>query len=784
VQKVDSVFDNLEVVDLSTGIAGPMAAMFLRDFGARVTKVEPPDGDPGRDEPGFSMYNRGKLGLVIDPESQADVVRLRNLLGVADVCITNGLDSLRSYGLSSAELVAMNPRLVIGEATGGGHDLAWPGGGERHSLLAAVTGVAMRQSSNDGGPVEFVTPHTLYLQGVWLATCVVAALVEREGSGRGQMVTVSGVDAAMLVNAMDLAADPSAASAAPAPAGSGGLHPTYAPYQAGDGRWFLVGALHARMAVRLINALGVDNGSDSGSRTFEDLLLPENRVLLRKRIESVLSTRSRQEWMEFFDEIGVPCGPTLDQDEWLNHPHLAAIGLREEIVESGRGRVTMPGIPIRMDKTPGRIAGPAPTLGQHSSSVVFRPAVTGTTREVPVNADADRQGESGGPLSGLRVLNPGAFIAGPVVGFLLAELGADVIKVESPEGDPFRMTAFTYNRGMRSVALDLKQPDGQRVFHQLVAMSDVVIDNARADASKRLTTDYEALAATNPDVVAVTISAFGDDGPLANKTGFDAVLGSYSGMMAAQGGADDPVMLSLPFVDVTTGALGALGACLGVYARLRGGPGQRVRTSLAASSLIAQAGELVRYEGSPPPPRGGTDFRGAEPGDRYYQVRDGWVRVGPRIPTSGRGESLAESAVAAALLGRGAQDDLAGEASIRQALARMTAEEALRVLDSDRVAVVAVRSGADLVRDDRLRSSGLIQTQLRHDDRVYVMPGQAVTFSRTPRHGVLVSPGVGEHTRSVLEYIGLTSAQTDDLLERKVAVLGAPFDPVFLPRYR
>jgi crotonobetainyl-CoA:carnitine CoA-transferase CaiB-like acyl-CoA transferase len=764
-----------------------MAAMFLADFGARVIKIEPPEGDPGRERPGFSMYNRGKFGVVIEPGSPAAADRLRDLLGAADVCITNGPGSLGLYGLSSADLLAMNPRLVVAEATDGGRGLAWPGGGESHSLLAAVTGMAMRQSSQDGGPVEFVTPHTFYLQGVWLATCVVAALIEREGSGQGQTATVGGVDAALLVNAMDLAADPDEAVAASAPAGSGGLHPTYAPYQAGDGRWLLVGALHARMALRLINGLGVENSPDSGTRTFEDLLLPENRVLLRKRIESALSAKSRQEWMDFFDELGVPCGPTLDQDEWLNHPQVAAVGLRAEVVESGRAGVIMPGIPIQLAKTPGRIARPAPGLGQDNSSIPFGTVIRGPAATTSVDAKAGGQRESdgrGGPLAGLRVLNPGAFIAGPVVGFLLAELGADVIKVEPPEGDPFRMTAFTYNRGMRSVALDLKQPDGRRVFHQLVAQSDVVIDNARADAAKRLTTDYDSLAATNPDVVAVSISAFGEEGPLAHKTGFDAVLGSYSGMMAAQGGQDDPVMLSLPFVDVTTGALGALGACLGVYGRIRGAPGQQVRTSLAAASLIAQAGELVRYEGSPPPPRGGTDFRGRSPWDRYYQVKDGWVRVCPGNPTAGSDRDMTEAFVAAGLLGEevGADKDPAGR--VKAMLAQMTTPEALEVLGSDRVAAVAARSGAELVRDGQLRSAGLIQTQTRKDGRLYVMPGQAVTFSRTPRHGVLVPPGVGEHTRSVLEYMGLRGAQADDLIERKVAVVGPAFEPVFLPRYR
>jgi crotonobetainyl-CoA:carnitine CoA-transferase CaiB-like acyl-CoA transferase len=681
--------------------------------------------------------------------------------------------------------MGINPRLVVGEATACDSSITWQAEEESHGLLAAAAGVAQKQLSVDGGPVEFVAPHILYLQGVWITTCLVAALIERQGSGLGQVVTVSGANAAMLLGAMYIAGDPSVPNT-PGSLRPNSLQPTYNLYKAGDGAWFVLGALpQTNLPSRLIDALGVDRVMKEGHIDRSDrIFLAENRENLRGALESIFLTRSRADWMTFLDGLGIPCGLVSDRDDWLNHPHLAATGLRLEIEDTDRGRVVMPGILIDMDKSPAHIVAAAPRLGEHddlfrSDGIASHPArgesLRTSTRGRIQSAPAS------GPLAGLRVLNAGAFIAGPVVGHLLAELGADVIKVEPPQGDPFRVTGLAYNRGMKSLSLDLKQAKAQDLLHLLVAQSDVVIENSRAGVSSRLKLDYPSLATSKPDVVGVSISAFGATGPLVEKAGFDPILAGYSGIIAAQGG-ELPLLTTLPFVDTTTGALGSLAACMGVFCRLRHNYGQHVCTSLAAGATMSELGELVRFHGCPSPIIGGINYRGREAWDRIYKVKDGWLRVrSPETEVGGEERLRRVLSGVARVDGRDASPDSSdAPAEFDVILAQMTVEEALQVFDSGGLAAAAVRTEGELRRDERLRSDGLTETHARRDGRAYVTAGRLATFSRTQRKGALVAPGVGEHTRSILHGVGVSSAELAELVAGQIAAEGPAMDPEFL----
>src|SRR5215471_4877725 len=183
---MSAALGGIRVLDLSRGIAGPMAAMLLADFGADVVKVEPPEGDPARALPGFAVWNRNKRGIVLPAGSP----RVDAWLAGADVCITSQLDA----SLDPKTLAARYPRLVVLHTPPyAPTHTPWAGGAESHGLLAAMAGPARRQSSFNGGPIELVYPFPLYVQGHWAAATAVAALLERLRSGYGQVVTVSGL---------------------------------------------------------------------------------------------------------------------------------------------------------------------------------------------------------------------------------------------------------------------------------------------------------------------------------------------------------------------------------------------------------------------------------------------------------------------------------------------------------------------------------------------------------------------------------------------------------------
>src|SRR5579859_5466857 len=622
---MSSALEGVRVVDLSRGIAGPLAAMLLADFGADVVKIEPPDGDPARALPGFAVWNRNKRSVVIDPNRSAGRRRLAEFLAGADVCVVSQPGAaLAGSELDLGTLCATYPGLIVL------HmppyllaDVPWAGGQESHPLLSASAGSARRQTSFDGGPIDLVYPIPLYVQGMWAAAAGVAALIERQRSGFGQVVGVSGVHGVLVSCTGQFNVVPTQ-PAMPTDVGPGGRNPCYTTYQGQDGQWLFIAALTPKFQVNAFKVLGVgDIHADPRiAGVPARMALPENRTWVRQLMADAFRTRPRDEWLERLTTGDCPAGPVGDRDQWLDHPQIEANGLRAEVDDPERGLVVMPGVPLVLTRTPGRIRTPAPGLGQHTAE-----ASPWTPRPAPADQGQPHAAAARGPLKGLRVLDLGTILAGPYAGALLAELGADVVKVEAPAGDPFREPGFVFNRGQRGLAIDLSSPTGRQAFYALVRSSDAVVDNSRLGVLNRLKIDYATLAQINPSIVTMSVNGFGERGPFAPKPGFDPVLQAMGGMMTAQGGDSDPVLFTIPVNDIAAATLSVLGICLGLFHRLRSGAGQRVWTSLVGCSTIMQSGELVRFAGRPPAVRGGRDFVGPTALDRFYRVTDGWLRV-------------------------------------------------------------------------------------------------------------------------------------------------------------
>jgi crotonobetainyl-CoA:carnitine CoA-transferase CaiB-like acyl-CoA transferase len=806
------ILDGIQVVDLSHGTAGPVVGMFLADFGAEVIKAEPPEGDPARSLPGFAAWNRGKKGVTADPADPARRRWLAELIAGADVCLVSDAGTLPRYGLDRWRLLRDHPRLVLVETPAYAGEAPWHGGAESHGLLAAALGVAWRQSSHDGGPVEPVAHHLLQVHGAWAAVCAVAALVERARSGFGQLVSVSGVQAVMEASIGSLSVDP-ALPDPPTGIGPGGRHPTYTRFVARDGKWLASGALGAKFETALLGVLGLSwmlEEERMGGRV-QNLVRPGNIAWANELTRAAFLTRDRDEWLALMAALGIPCGPLGDRDQWLDHEQVRATGMRAEVDDPERGRVVMPGVPVRLTAAPGRVRGPAPALGQHDGTVAPRPP-----RAAPEGPPPLREG----PLSGYRVLDMGTFVAGPYAGALLAELGADVIKVEPPGGDPFRVAGFVFNRGMRSLSVDLRAPAGADAFRRLARASDVVINSLRPGVAAGLGVDYATLAAGHPGLVEVTLSAYGEGGPLGGRPGVDMVIQGLSGMMSAQGGDSEPVANTIAIIDVTTAAMLALSAVLALLHRERGagehgagehgagqheggqqgagqqgagqqgadqqgggqhgggerGQGQRAWASLVGTASYLQTGEIVRYPGRPPAPSGGRDYLGADPFDRYYQVSDGWVRL--HAPRPG-------AVSAAALTAAGLPADPAAfaadpGAALATALGGLTAQAAADRLNRAGVAAVPARRVSAAVRDPRLIQSEFVHVRPGADGAPYVTPGRLACFSRTPRFGPLRSPGTGEHSREALAAAGLSAAEIEALVSAGTVIAGDPM-PQGLP---
>jgi crotonobetainyl-CoA:carnitine CoA-transferase CaiB-like acyl-CoA transferase len=751
------VLADIRVVDLSTGVAGPLAAMMLADFGAEVVKVEPPSGDPGRSRPGFAMWNRNKRNLTIDPGATPD--RLLDLLALADVCVSGGGPGDLAARADAEAACQANPGLVYLEVLPFLGETPWAGGEESAGLLWALVGMALRQSSFDGGPIDPAFPYVLYLQGAWAAASAIAALIERQASGHGQIVTVGGVHAAMVASSASLLIDTEVPEV-PASYGPGGPHPMYTRYRCAEGGWLFLATLTTKFQERALAVLGLSDIVEDeriGGR-LEAMLAPTNRAWVRQRFVEVFATRTSEEWLATLRDADVPVGPLLRREDWMDSPVLDSIGMRVEVHDPVHGPVTMPGNPINLVATPAELDRPAPSRGDQGEWVQWTPRPA-PSRGAP---------EGCGPLKGFRILDLGTILAGPYVGTLLAELGADVIKVEIPAGDSWRDRGMPYIRGQRGVALDLRSEAGLETFFDLVRSADVVVDNYRAGVLERLKIDYQRLRQVKADIISVSITGFGEHGQYSSEPAFDPLLQARSGMMIAQGGDSEPVLMTAAVNDVTTAALAVLGTLLALFHRLRTGDGQNVWLSLAGTAAFAQCEELISVPGRDAPIVGGRDFAGPGPLDRYYATADGWLR----LQAVGRGPGgLREAGL---LEGPDPADDTELTERIAAACASLTRDEAIRRLASASVPAAPARRLSELIEDPDYRSWEVFNSLDRPGVGPVMAPGRYVRFSRSQHHETLKPPGVGEHTAEVLAELGFTDDQIDRLAADGVVCLGSP----------
>jgi crotonobetainyl-CoA:carnitine CoA-transferase CaiB-like acyl-CoA transferase len=735
-----SAYQGLRVADFSQGVAGPMAAMLLGDFEAEVVKIEPPGGDRLKDHPGYQAWNRNKQVVSLDLDAAAGLAAARELIAGADIAIfSDPPGRLEALGLDGATLTAAHPALIHVWMPPYGACGRWSGLNPHHNLLAGLTGTAFRQGAFADQPVHLVLPVLWYGQAVMGAAAMGAALLERSRSGRGQAVTVSGLHGAAEVSgAARLLNEP------PLPRGiPQGANPRYRLYQCADGEWFFLGTLFTNFYRKALEVLGLDDAFDA---------LESDQVAARDLLMGMFASRTRDEWLEALQANDVPCAPVRRLETWFAGETVAQGGLRKTFIHPRLGEVAIPAPPAKLSATPASaraLPAPAPAPPNWPARTLIQEAAT----QRP-------------PLAGVKVLNLGTVIAGAYAGTILANLGAEVVKVEPREADPFRSDGpgfQTYNRGVRGLGLDLKQPAAREVFLDLAKSADVVIDNYRLGVRKRLGIDYAALRAVNPRIVSCSINAYGETGDRAARPGFDPLLQAEAGMQAGQGGEDDPILYTIAVNDVATAGVVAASVIAALNARRRTGEGQEVLTSLMAQSLLFQLGEAVTYEGRPANDLGGPDCLGVRALCRYYACADGWIGLAcdSEAQANAVGRVLDLEMPADALTQ--ARDGPLAE-RIAAALSGQSREPLLDALLAAEVDAVPVLRSAEALTSDWLLENNYLE------DWMHPRLGPAIgvkgfaAFSRTPGGFQRPTPDLGEHSAEVLADWGIARDRIADLI--------------------
>ena len=410
-----------------------------------------------------------------------------------------------------------------------------------------------------------------------------------------------------------------------------------------------------------------------------------------------------------------------------------------------------------------------------------------------------------GPLQGVKVVEFTEIIAGPLAGMLLADMGAEVTKVEPPWGDPWRFTQsfsatesrnfLAYNRGKRSLTLDLTSSDASLILSRLIPQADVVLVNYRPDVAVKLGVDYESLSALNPRLIYCENTAFGRSGPDAERPGYDIIIQAMSGLMAAEGkmleGAPQHIWSS-PLVDTAAGLCQAWCVCGALYSRERTGRGQMIETTLLGTALMLLGSRVVQVEsldresrndtvealsamreaGIPfremleihqedHPPTSGTMYY------RTYQTSNGAIAVGClsdplrrrlldalnlrdiRFEADYDPQSPAALAFNAELIRKA--EEIFGEKSN---------EQWLELLGNRGIPAGPVRFVEELFDDPQVASNHLV-VDLEHRDAGKIkMPGLLASFSDTPLEAA-APPALGQHSEAVLGGLGFTALQIE-----------------------
>jgi crotonobetainyl-CoA:carnitine CoA-transferase CaiB-like acyl-CoA transferase len=723
---------------VGAGMAASLPGAILRDLGAEVARVQHAQRSTLDAGVEFArVWDRGKVLVEVADDAPAVVSKLAS---EADVLLVCGPEAeIEQQGLGYEALHRRNPRLVYVrvrpslDARGGMPDL--------ELLVAARAGVLTQIRHHQPGRPVFPELAIAQAGAALSATAgALAKLYEREGTGSGGWVETSLYDGllAMLPMIVGRAEHDSSQTTL--------LWRNQGPaaglaYPCADGLylqlWFGVPGAYEAFLARM--------GDEPTQKGYAADLASGALAARSERWAAKLATRERAFWLHDFSGAKFRCEPILRPGEALLDSHARELGLSIEHQDPERGRIGVLGPVARVTSRGGR----------HITS------------------------PGGALLEGVRVLDLSAYLAGPIGTLVLAELGADVVKVEPITGDLHRGIEPMYaagQRGKRTLALDLKSAHAGAVLARLYAWSDVVHHNSRVGLAEKLGYDEASVRAANAAVVYSFASGFGETGPRALLAANDHLMQALCGIEASQGGfGQPPTVLMWGAMDVAGGWVSACGMIAGLYARRRSGAGQSVASSLYGAAMLLKSGAFVAADGVVSGPVLDPQQNGYGAAYRIYCCADGawlalavpdaaaWARlrvlVDPDLPvappplrTSGGEPQPAERLLEAAFRTR--------SASVWLELLRRERVPAERVAELDRT-----NFSRGFLDDPINQQLGRVTHYTLGERGRVDQPTLPPRVGPRPRAGAHASiAALGEHTAEVLEAVGIDAAARAELV--------------------
>lgn len=613
-----SALTGIRIVELAESVAGEYCGKLLADFGAEVLKVERPGcGSPTRamapivgDDSGlFAYLNTNKRSIELDVTCRGANEKLHGIIDTADAVVDDHAPAwAETVGVSETQAARRHPDVVFCSIT--------PYGCQAPPEFQNAKSLNVFHSSGWGyhtpshadpakpplkGPGRFLAD---YEAGLDAALCVASSLFWHLHSGRGQFIDVSAQ--AVLVSRADCILGRFITGEL-APQNNRDDYDQQGPasfFPCADGFVYLyiVSGAHWTAIKKLM-------GSPEWLDAFDDDWLefsvtPEKVATFQSGFAQWVRDRRKDTTAEAAQRLGVPLVPVRNAADLKDSPQYRHRGFFQNVTHPMLGSAAYAGVPYLLSASPARIATAAPTLGQHTAEAlrsIDTPRPPAKVKSPQLNAPSVSRG---GPLAGVRVVELTKVWAGPYTGKLLAFLGAEVIKIEN-SANPDEMRAYggtdinhapyflSINPEILSVEWDLKSAAGMERLRNLIACSDIVLNNLRPGAMERLGLGYEELTTIKPDIISVSIKMWGNDGPLGYQTGYAPCFAALAGLASVVGYPGGPPLgTSMRYGDSTVGAAAAFAAVAALLHRDLTGEGQFVDVS-AVETLSSMIGDCL-----------------------------------------------------------------------------------------------------------------------------------------------------------------------------------------------
>jgi len=633
----------IKVLSIGTSIVGPWAATLLGYLGAEVIKVEPPKGEflrmlyPHQNKlsTAYSSTNLNQKSAGLNTKEEEGMSAMLNLASQADILIENFRPGVADrIGLGYETLHAKNANLVFGSSSGYGDEGPMKNLAALEPHLQAFSGMSGVTGHRDGDGQLIRFTHLDPTGAVFFCGLLMLGLIERERFGHACWVKTSHL-ANAIANMNNKVSEVLLANGQVEPLGSGSS--TSAPnhcYLCQDNRYIAVSCENQKQWKSFCSATGLEE-------LLEDDRFIKNidRIAHRDELDEILKNHFQEKpsrwWSLSLTKAGVPNSFDLAFDDLIYHQQIIENDFLVEVDAEHTGPFYVGGLPWNLSVTPAEIDKKIPLPGGSTEEVISKGF---ESNQKPIAEQKSDQPEY--PLQGIKVLDVTQGYAGPYLTFMLAEAGAEVVKIEPTGGDWSKelspqtkkgVSALyqSFNRNKEIIELDLSTDEGIKEFENQLSNTDILIEEWAPDSDESKRYDYSILKESNPSLIHLSLSAFGHRGPMRNQPGSDLTIQAMCGYLRTLGDVgEEPIRVGADVVSTCTAAMSLIALLSALYHQIQTGKGQKINSSMLGTMMAIKT---LQWSGfSDPDSWEGNFCKNETDGSNYGQrTKDGSIFATP-----------------------------------------------------------------------------------------------------------------------------------------------------------